>query len=344
MSNYYQILQIPTSASKTEIKKAFRKLALKYHPDKNSSPDAQDRFIEIVEAYEILSSPQPKQKRRQRRNTTSVKKDTAKEAREKARQKAHVYAKMKQKEFMKTDTYKMNKAELFVLEQLHLFSAYFMVFAMTPLAGLLWGWTGVYWSGGILLLSWAFWTEIFTSDTKLNFSDFVESAHLVSQSLGFRVACLVVFSTYAFFTSFLNTVFPHYYLFLGMMFWTIAAFLTYLVFRFNDKPFGKMNYFFMLPVTVLMLFFFINSSISFNPTTEAYPFVRGWQTIQQNGSSHTQRTTLISLPGNKYKEAEGIRLFINQERLDHNNWIIYEFKTGIFGLKVATNYHFTQKR
>ena len=48
--------------SEKEIKKAFRSLALKYHPDKSSDPDALDKFREIAEAYEVLSDPD---KRRQ---------------------------------------------------------------------------------------------------------------------------------------------------------------------------------------------------------------------------------------------------------------------------------------
>ncbi|XP_037931994.1 dnaJ protein homolog 1-like [Teleopsis dalmanni] len=53
--DYYKILGINKNATEEEIKKAYRKLALKYHPDKNKSPQAEERFIEIAEAYEVLS-------------------------------------------------------------------------------------------------------------------------------------------------------------------------------------------------------------------------------------------------------------------------------------------------
>lgn len=53
--DYYKILGIAKGASDDDIKKAYRKLALKYHPDKNKEPSAEEKFKEVAEAYEILS-------------------------------------------------------------------------------------------------------------------------------------------------------------------------------------------------------------------------------------------------------------------------------------------------
>lgn len=53
--DYYKTLGIQKGATDEDIKKAYRKLALKFHPDKNKSPGAEDRFKEIAEAYEVLS-------------------------------------------------------------------------------------------------------------------------------------------------------------------------------------------------------------------------------------------------------------------------------------------------
>lgn len=59
MSDYYKILKVPKTASVDEIKKAYRKLALKWHPDKNpeNTSEANKKFREISEAYEVLSDP-----------------------------------------------------------------------------------------------------------------------------------------------------------------------------------------------------------------------------------------------------------------------------------------------
>jgi molecular chaperone DnaJ len=53
--DYYEVLGVPRGASKEQVKDAYRKLALQFHPDRNKSPEAEERFKEITEAYAVLS-------------------------------------------------------------------------------------------------------------------------------------------------------------------------------------------------------------------------------------------------------------------------------------------------
>ena len=56
--DYYKIMEVAENASSDEIKKSYRKLARKYHPDVSKEAGAEDKFKELGEAYEVLKDPQ----------------------------------------------------------------------------------------------------------------------------------------------------------------------------------------------------------------------------------------------------------------------------------------------
>jgi DnaJ-class molecular chaperone len=60
-NDYYEILGVAKSASADEIKKAYRKLALQYHPDRNKTKEGEEKFKEVTKAYEVLSDAQKRQ-------------------------------------------------------------------------------------------------------------------------------------------------------------------------------------------------------------------------------------------------------------------------------------------
>lgn len=95
METYYDILEINPGASESEIKKAYRRLARKYHPDVSKEEDAEERFLEITEAYQnLIERPLSKRATYEPVNQPP---DREEQRRERARQ----YAKMRYDEFRK---------------------------------------------------------------------------------------------------------------------------------------------------------------------------------------------------------------------------------------------------
>ena len=73
MNHYYRVLGLPPTATQTQIKKAYRKLVMKYHPDRNPNPAARQKFIEVDQAYDYLTSARTRRFYQSKRRYTAPK-------------------------------------------------------------------------------------------------------------------------------------------------------------------------------------------------------------------------------------------------------------------------------
>lgn len=71
--DYYSVLGVSNDSNEEEIRKAYKRLALRYHPDKNSDADAEDKFKQIAQAYDVLTDPEKRNIYDQQGETLNVK-------------------------------------------------------------------------------------------------------------------------------------------------------------------------------------------------------------------------------------------------------------------------------
>jgi hypothetical protein len=103
--DYYRVLGLRQGASDDEIRKAYRKKAMECHPDRNHSPDAQDMFIRITEAYEYLTS-HPHGRNISQEEVQRNYQAWVDYRRAEARKRAEAYARASYAEFRKSRIYK----------------------------------------------------------------------------------------------------------------------------------------------------------------------------------------------------------------------------------------------
>jgi curved DNA-binding protein CbpA len=141
-TDYYKILGLSEFASTDEIKKSFRELAKKYHPDKNKASDANEKFREIFEAYEILINPADRKHFDQKRKEyySANKQEIIKQyfsdsqfdsSKKQAKEKADHFSKMTFDDFLKSSLFIAKKATMTTaIILMFLFGAFMILFSL----------------------------------------------------------------------------------------------------------------------------------------------------------------------------------------------------------------------
>jgi len=201
IEEYYRVLGLTDTATLDEIKRAYRKKAKVFHPDKNKSPDAAEQFILFTEAYEFLIN----YKDGKVIGELTVGGPVEWEAeRESARQQARQYADMRYEEFKKTDYYKTSQAAATVFEHLYFFSS--VLIMLSPIWGaIINGATGFIAGIFITFISVQYWAGIFKEEINIDFNSFFQSLVLIIRTKTFRYGAVTILNLILVFRFTLNT-------------------------------------------------------------------------------------------------------------------------------------------
>lgn len=144
--DYYKIIGVSENATRDEIKKSFRELAKKYHPDKNKASNANEKFIEIFEAYEILINPidrkyfDQKRKEYYNDNKQEILKQYFSEgkfdsSKHKAKEKANHFSRMNFNDFLQSSVFTVQKAVISsAIILMFLFGIFMILFSLYSIA------------------------------------------------------------------------------------------------------------------------------------------------------------------------------------------------------------------
>lgn len=324
-AEHYQLLQVREQASLDEIKKAYRARAKELHPDRNPSPEAQEQFVALTEAYEyILAERSGKYKRYV--SPFEQAEQAANLRREEAKRKARAYAQMRYEEFEQSEAGQtINALNVLVDHFLFAFISSILI-AIPAILISSFGFTGIILSGFYVLgLGKPIWMF---SKRFLNFRDFKEAVFTLLQTHLIRIMILTAANVFVVVKIGLNTFLPIWSI--PLMLLSIA--LLWLLLN-PMKQTGIEHTFtaWCLAPFVVSVLFALNFYLSRNPHIEIYAF-----TNEQDN----RKTTLIELEGLTYDDYTGIRLFPSLEPMFRCTRVAYQVEDGLLGIRVVKDYQF----
>jgi hypothetical protein len=331
MQAYYDILGVTSNATAEELKQAYRKQALKLHPDINPSPEAHEQFVELTTAYEYLISERQGQFTKYHSAFDDLEKQAIRR-REEAKRKAQEYARMRYEEFEKTQAAKTIHA-LNAITDLFLFVVVIGIYlAVIPILFYFFEFTGAIMSLLYLLLTRNWIMYFIKKYGQIN--KWWHSLNMFIETGYFRISILSLTNIFILFKVVLNTKLEWYTILLIYAIWISVAFV--LLKFILKKPIWHMA---VTALLCLHILFGINYWLTKNPYEEKYAFT--YINILDNGRK--EPTTFITLEGNAYKDYPGIRLFGSIEPMRGNAYVIYTFEKGLLGVPVMKGYTFVSQ-
>lgn len=325
-AHYYSILGIDENATLDEIRQAFRNRAKQLHPDKNKSPDAQQQFIALTEAYEYALAAKTQKFKRYVSPFENLEKQRQKERAEAIR-KAQEYARMRYEEFEKTEAFQTINALNIILDHFIFLVACLMLIGIPVVITYLYNVTGFILSGLFLL---ALARPVFGFiKPYFNAGKLWLAFMMLVETYFFRGVLLTLTTLFIFMKIGLQTMLPVYITLGILIIPTLLAY--YIVLRKEESASRAFTSFCLVPFFISCLFAF-NYWGSRNPVVEEYKFTM----FDEDHKS----STFIYLEDHAYEQYAGIRIFASYRQMVNATHVIYQFEEGLLGIRVMKEYRF----
>lgn len=344
MPTAYQILNVKPSATVAEIKRAFKKKAHKLHPDVNKAPNAEEKWIELYEAYELLLHLKHHRKRKNHRPksatsaTYKTKTYTKQELRDKAvkraRKRAYAHAKMKFEAYKKT-AYYQNELALEVIGDNLMF-----YFALSVVLGC---WYMSLYSDSSLLLvigffvaatAYPLWRSALKPTSNVKVSKLVKAVYKILKTNVFSLLTLAGCNVLLYLLYAVNT-YCNVYVSFGLLLTSI--FVGFLLVKqnlvFKHSIYSRSIAAYVVFPLLVNLFFATNYLFAGAPSTQMYSYTcRNIVTNYRNGKS-IEQNSLIDIP--ELEQYQGIRFFWNHKTKRASGKAKITSAEGLFGIRVV---------
>lgn len=341
IKKYCDILGVPVNASVDDIKKAYRKKAKLLHPDLNKSPDAEEQFVILNEAYEYLIALKTGKVYNQEKRNYEHHKNNYNEA--EAQKRAREYAGMQYEQYTRSDFYKTTQMHNALGDALLILILVFLLVIMPVTMYLLWDGIGATIAFMIIIFSAKSWISVIRDvKPRLRYKELIPAIKHVIKLKATLTALLIIFNLVVIFTIGIKTILSYWITAACYLLLMITGGLVSLKHRLKTW-----RYLIILGIAPVCMSLFLSANYIFSikAPVETYGFRNQKEISYYNSSQYTTRkrirnTTYIYLDYNQYKHYWGLRFFWNYDEMEGKQHITYYFARGLFGLKVMKGYYF----
>lgn len=331
-----------------EIKTAYRKMARLYHPDVSDDPDAEEKFVEVNEAYEYLLNrrtgkvfSEPQKKDQPPTKPLKTQEEWVREQQEEARTRARRHAQMKYRAFKNSSYYK-NEMSLEIIGDNFMFYS-LVAFAIIPaLVSLSFGnILGLILSVIIGVIGRPVWEGALKDESNIRLSLLFSAIFRILNTRVFKLFVMIALNLFIFMKVAMHTLLP-----LGITFILLLVSIAagYAVVkrspRIKKNAYTRSLYAYVILPALYQSLFVVNFVFAGNPTTETYKFrLKTTKTYSRHSNQpNYDDTPILRLENDAYEKYLGIRLMWRPEQIRFGSYIEYHFAEGLLGVRVMKSY------